>query len=413
MSVRAHSEILGQARTRHVLILASGSRIRHITIRPWMAATALSCVGLLTAGYFIATAYFVFRDDLIGATMARQVRMQHDYENRIAALRTQLDQITSRQLIDQQDVEDKVEQLLEQHSALTLRQNRVPVSDRSVRAETSTQAIEAVMGLRGSENAIPTALGYQPVQPRTERSLDTKKSTTKVKASLSAVEKDQLAQAQAMTDKVRETATNIHAALKRTGVPLPAITTSLEAPATGGPFIEPELSPDTSIAQSAFDTSIAQLDAALTAMDTVRRYADATPLDNPLPDSEITSTYGNRTDPFLGRLALHAGIDFRASPGTDIRATGSGTVVSAGYNGGYGLMVEVDHGNGITTRYAHLSGLRVREGETIKRGQTIADSGNTGRSTGPHLHYEIRRYGEPLDPMRFLNAGLKIQKYLN
>ena len=137
------------------------------------------------------------------------------------------------------------------------------------------------------------------------------------------------------------------------------------------------------------------------------------PFSNPAPQSDITSQFGNRMDPFLGRLALHAGIDFRVATGTSVRSTAPGKVVVAGRNGGYGNMVEIDHGNGVSTRYGHLSTILVNVGDVVKAGEAIARSGSTGRSTGPHLHYEVRLHGDAVDPMRFLNAGMKLTSYIN
>jgi murein DD-endopeptidase MepM/ murein hydrolase activator NlpD len=125
----------------------------------------------------------------------------------------------------------------------------------------------------------------------------------------------------------------------------------------------------------AFDNSLIGLDTALGRLESVRSQAKKLPFNNPSPASDITSTFGNRLDPFLGRLALHAGIDFRAPTGTRILATAPGTVITAGKNGGYGNMVEIDHGNGITTRYAHLSTILVNAGDKIRTGEPIARSG--------------------------------------
>ncbi|HXV29360.1 MAG TPA: M23 family metallopeptidase, partial [Sinorhizobium sp.] len=125
------------------------------------------------------------------------------------------------------------------------------------------------------------------------------------------------------------------------------------------------------------------------------------------------SNFGNRLDPFFGRLALHAGIDFRAEAGTRVRSTAAGTVTSAGPAGGYGNMIEVDHGNGVSTRYAHLAVVLVGAGDHVKADQVIGKSGSTGRSTGPHLHYEVRLNGQAVDPMRFLRAGAKLANYIN
>ncbi len=102
---------------------------------------------------------------------------------------------------------------------------------------------------------------------------------------------------------------------------------------------------------------------------------------------------------------MHSGIDFRAEQGSPVRSTAPGRVVGAEYSGGYGNMVEIDHGNGITTRYAHLSAILVSEGQQVAQGTVVGRVGSTGRSTGPHLHYETRIEGDAVDPQRFLRAG--------
>jgi murein DD-endopeptidase MepM/ murein hydrolase activator NlpD len=126
----------------------------------------------------------------------------------------------------------------------------------------------------------------------------------------------------------------------------------------------------------------------------------------------ITSRFGVRTDPFRRRPAMHTGIDFRAPTGQPARATAGGKVVSAGYEGGYGNLVEIDHGGGITTRFAHLSKIGVKKGQAIAKGDVVGNTGNTGRSTGPHLHYEIRVNGRAIDPMTFIRAGEKLTPLL-
>ena len=108
MTNTTENRVFGKRRHPYVLILANGDKVRHLTLRPWLTATALCVAGLLSVGYIGSTAYLILRDDIIGATMARQARIQHDYEDRISALRSQVDRVTSRQLIDQQVVERKV-----------------------------------------------------------------------------------------------------------------------------------------------------------------------------------------------------------------------------------------------------------------------------------------------------------------
>jgi len=123
---------------------------------------------------------------------------------------------------------------------------------------------------------------------------------------------------------------------------------------------------------------------------------------------DTTSGFGMRIDPFLRSPAMHTGLDFRGAQGDPIRATAAGTVSQAGWNGGYGKMVEIDHGNGLSTRYAHLADITVTVGQTVRTGHVIGRLGSTGRSTGPHLHYETRVDGDAVDPQKFLRAGVRL-----
>lgn len=122
-------------------------------------------------------------------------------------------------------------------------------------------------------------------------------------------------------------------------------------------------------------------------------------------DGPVGSGFGFRADPFSGRAALHTGLDFPSDPGTPIMAAAGGVVIAAEPHPAYGQMVELDHGNGLVTRYAHASRLLVHQGDIVKRGQVIAQVGSTGRSTGPHLHFEVLVEGVPQDPAKFLAGG--------
>ena len=119
-------------------------------------------------------------------------------------------------------------------------------------------------------------------------------------------------------------------------------------------------------------------------------------------NAAISSGFGNRVHPILGYSRFHAGVDFSASYGSTIRAADSGRVIFSGWYGGYGQAVVIDHGNGLSTLYAHASRLFVREGQTVEQGQPVATVGSTGLSTGPHLHFEVRRNGNPVNPMGYL-----------
>jgi murein DD-endopeptidase MepM/ murein hydrolase activator NlpD len=129
------------------------------------------------------------------------------------------------------------------------------------------------------------------------------------------------------------------------------------------------------------------------------------PTQQPVSDGHLGSSFGWRIDPFTGRNALHTGLDFQAEPGASILAAAGGVVVTQELHPAYGNMVEIDHGNSLITRYAHASRVWVKKGDIVKRGQKIAEVGTTGRSTGPHLHFEVLVQGVPQDPNRFLAAG--------
>ena len=129
------------------------------------------------------------------------------------------------------------------------------------------------------------------------------------------------------------------------------------------------------------------------------------PTQHPVSSGNLGSPFGWRIDPINGGSALHTGLDFQASTGTPIVAAAGGVVVTQEYHPAYGNMIEIDHGNDLITRYAHASQVFVKKGDLIKRGKKIAEVGTTGRSTGPHLHFEVLVQGVPQDPQKFLTAG--------
>jgi len=129
------------------------------------------------------------------------------------------------------------------------------------------------------------------------------------------------------------------------------------------------------------------------------------PSQRPLVDVEFSSGFGVRSDPFRGAAAMHAGVDMRGPVGTPIYATADGYVGRAGWSNGYGNLVELEHGKGIETRYGHLSKILVQPGQRVKRGDLIARMGSTGRSTGSHLHYEVRIDGRAVNPIPFLQTS--------
>ncbi|WP_332302456.1 M23 family metallopeptidase [Rhizobium sp. GR12] len=435
MTDTAENRVFGKKRQQHVLVLASGDKVRHMTIRPWMTALAGCTIGLFSLGYLGATGYLILRDDLIGATMARQTRMQHDYEDRIAALRAQVDRVTSRQLLDQQVVEKKVEKLLQQQAALTSRHGRM--SELLERAENSgvaastapiptapsslsnAMAPEKRADLTGGLSAIENLMAPRTPQPEKAAGTDKRAAYvpesgetpsdradrvfSKVTLSLKDIERQQISRISRLTSDAEDKASAMQDIIRQAGLKIDESGTD----GTGGPYADPQRN-DT----DPFNMSLTNLDNALNRLDVVKETATALPFGNPAPGRAITSRFGNRLDPFLGRPALHTGIDFRAETGADVKATGAGKVTVAENSGGYGNMVEIDHGQGVSTRFGHLSTILVKAGDKVETGDVIGRAGSTGRSTGPHVHYEVRRNDTPVDPMRFLIAGAELKTYL-
>jgi murein DD-endopeptidase MepM/ murein hydrolase activator NlpD len=153
------------------------------------------------------------------------------------------------------------------------------------------------------------------------------------------------------------------------------------------------------------DPTFKQLFSSWKKLDSLQNGAIAIPSDKPVRTGAFTSGYGVRSDPFQGRAAMHAGIDLSGPVGTPIYATADGTVTAAGWNsGGYGNLVKIDHGRGIETRYGHMSSIAIYPGQHITRGQLIGRMGSTGRSTGSHLHYEVRIDGRAVNPIPFMKS---------
>ena len=197
--------------------------------------------------------------------------------------------------------------------------------------------------------------------------------------------------------------------VKQGAVPKQAPVARARQGGSGGPMLPPRRERDAMDDLGALEIRLADIE------QQIARVSDAAALQNlvqmrmpsrlPVEGAELVSLFGNREDPLTGRRAFHSGLDFAAVSGTTIHAAAGGTVTYAGVRHDYGWVVELDHGNGLTTRYAHASRLLVKVGDLVMPGDPIAAVGSTGRSTGPHLHFEVMRNGEATDPRRYL-AGL-------
>jgi murein DD-endopeptidase MepM/ murein hydrolase activator NlpD len=161
-------------------------------------------------------------------------------------------------------------------------------------------------------------------------------------------------------------------------------------------------------ADGSLDPRFERLGLSLARMDALERGLAGIPQVLPASLEYISSGFGYRKDPFTGGGAFHAGLDFRGPRGAPIKAAAKGVVSFAGVKQGYGNCIEIDHGNGLMTRYAHMSRFHAKLGEAVAPGQLIGAIGNTGRSTGPHLHFEVRINNRPVNPRPFLEAAPRV-----
>lgn len=406
----------GKKNEPHMIIFAQGQNIRHFTIRPWVATLAGTVLMAMAVGYLLSTSYLILRDDILNSTISRQAMLQHAYEDRIASLRGQVDRITSHRLLDQQFMENKITELASRQELIAKRSDMLePLLDRAktLGVDPSDAAELPIPQLRPTNGSIKSAslIGsdIDPIVTSSIRETETDALPAitvlaVVKNELTGIEKAQLKQVAALADATIEKNNRIVDAARRAGLPLK--TQDIEA--MGGPYI-PAMGENSS---ETFNREVKEFNLAVTMLEKTRSEVQSFPIANPAPGKSISSNFGNRRDPILGSSAFHSGIDFRAETGTPIRSTAAGKVVKAGRYGGYGKMIEIRHANGLSTRYGHLSKIYVQPGQNVKAGVKIGASGNTGRSTGPHLHYEVRTNNKAINPLNYINAGARLNDLL-
>jgi hypothetical protein len=227
----------------------------------------------------------------------------------------------------------------------------------------------------------------------------------RLQTALDQVERRQMAALSSVEDRMESRVRRMRGVFSDLGLDMAQLEAATPRGAMGGPFVPVKLPPDA----GAFERQLYRINTTRAQVERLNRTLALVPYRKPVIGAvEFTSGFGVRSDPFLGRPAMHTGLDFRAATGDPVRATANGKVVSSGWAGGYGRMVEIDHGNGLSTRYGHMSEISVKVGDQIKIGQVIGAVGSTGRSTGPHLHYETRIDGDAVDPQKFLRAGVRL-----
>jgi murein DD-endopeptidase MepM/ murein hydrolase activator NlpD len=412
------SRFLSRPRGGDYTLVHAGRQVRIGPVAFWIVVGTAVVMGLWTIG---TGTYFAFRDSVLAHLMSRQAQMQYAYEDRIAELRAQVDRITSRQMLDQEQFEQKLNALVKRQAVLESRTS-------ALSGEAVTTG--SIRGTRGpSEPARPKAspisdtvifvappdrearLQSREAAPRTQAASHVARGgldgvLARIAASLDKVEKRQNTLLAAMEDEADGKVRRMRSVLDDLGVDVG----KGHPRGVGGPFVP--LRPPHAGA-SDFDRQLYRVNLARAEIDRYRQALVAVPLRKPVSgDVDMSSPFGVRMDPFLHRPAMHTGLDMRGDTGEPVHATAAGRVTIAGREGGYGNMVEINHGNGFATRYGHLSHIDVKVGQAVHTGQVVGRIGSTGRSTGPHLHYETRIDGEAVDPQKFLRAGVRLGRLM-
>jgi murein DD-endopeptidase MepM/ murein hydrolase activator NlpD len=398
-------------------LVHGGRQVRIGPVAFWIVVGTLVIMGV----WSIATGtYFAFSNDVLTRLIGRQAELQFAYEDRIAELRAQVDRITSRQLLDQEQFEKKLSALLQRQTTLESRTAALSgdlSTTGSIRPARMVPPAEAPV--RPSQINDTVMFVAPPDREARLQSRELPESATRiadranagglegvlarVAFSLDKVERRQAAALTDLEERIDTRARNMRSVLSDLGV---ETAKTSAGSAIGGPFV-PVRPPQSGA--SAFERQLYRINVARAQ---VNQYAHAlivVPVRKPVfGEVDMSSPFGMRMDPFLKGPAIHTGVDLRGDKGDPVRATANGTVTIASWQGGYGNMVEIDHGHGLATRYGHMSEIDVKVGQAVRIGQTIGKIGSTGRSTGPHLHYETRINGDAVDPQKFLRAGLRL-----
>ncbi|ALK08912.1 M23 family metallopeptidase [Blastochloris viridis] len=386
----------------------SAAPSRGVIVHRHTLALSVGAFALVLAWAVGLSSYVFFRDEVLSGLARRHHDVASAYEDRIAELKDEVEKARTRRLVEHEQFERRIEGLSVRQAAIEQRQQLISALTKPPTPQTRAEAPRPVQPISDTVRLKPagerearlesrvTSAAAHPAAPAEHG------SAHRLASLHQSLDRAELAQAAALNRIESEAETRsrrMRAVLDDIGLaPSRAAT---EAP-MGGPFVPAAVG-------ATFEAQAARVAAAVDDMRRLEQTVDAVPLRRPIhPDADVTSGFGTRIDPFLRRPALHGGIDFRAETGAPVRATARGRVKEASWQSGFGNMVEVSHDNGLSTVFAHLSAIDVREGDAVVPGQIVGRLGSTGRSTGPHLHYETRIAGEPVDPQRFLRAGVRL-----
>lgn len=343
--------------------MRSQGQVRFITISTRMQIAAASLVVAVIGGWGLSMGVMAvsqYRAETTRLSLLEREAEVATAESRVAAYRGDIDQVA-----------DEVGRRMEFLEAATAMLPDDVIGDELV-TDSSGETAEAVTKI---SSVMPEAAGLARIEAR------------------------QLAFVERLTRYADRRSARAEKALRELGLNPRSILASART-AQGGPF--EKLSTDS---DGSLDPRFERLALSLARMDALERGMSGVPQVMPADMRMISSGFGYRSDPFHGGAAMHSGLDFKGRIGAPIHAAADGKVTFVGTKSGYGKVVEITHGNGMMTRYAHMSAWRTKAGEAVAAGEVIGLIGNTGRSTGPHLHFEVRIHGRAVNPRPFLETA--------
>ena len=401
--------------------------------RPLLAGAVL--IGLALTGWAGAVTYYIlFRDEVAQRFFAQQTILKITYEDRISDLSTRLAREVTQGMVERRELETRTDALARRQAAILADQLRLQalagrIAGIAGPGQATATAALPVLPQRAAAATKPTAdaSGAKPtplfdtMSLRTDDRRDASPTTGEPRGAgeagaardhLSSLENraasaqaEQAGLAKLIGTGVRSRVARLRAAVAATGLDV-----DRHAKEAGGGIGGPLVALPSDRLPNALDFAVADIENDVAELGRLQVLSKRLPLGRPIfGELDETSPFGYRVDPFTRGQALHTGVDLRIEYGGAVRATGSGRVTVAEYSGGYGNLVEIDHGGGVVTRYGHLSSFLVAPGDVVAAGSLVGRAGSTGRSTGSHVHYETRVNGEPVNPTRFLSAGQLIE----
>jgi murein DD-endopeptidase MepM/ murein hydrolase activator NlpD len=377
----------------------SGGAVRYVSISPWRQAMMAGAATLVVGWCLFATVAVLLKGPGVelasGGGERGSARIERELRQAKAAEQTALALLETRTT----DFNEAMEEAESRHETLK-------------RLMSSFQGLDSAsaIALTGEASLLidSTIEEGDPRQSRPEWDESSAASTSGFRDRTDRLIQDQAGFLDSFEEEAVQRAESARGVIRLTGVPASRV---LEQNGMGGPFIPINFTASAATTGAVaptdpFERRIYEVEARLREAQDYERAMRSLPLGIPVLGSyRETSGFGYRSDPFNRRMAFHEGTDFGAFTGAPIVSTAPGKVVHAGVKGGYGRTVEIDHGSGFRTLYAHMNTISVKLGQEVAIGQKVGTMGSTGRSTGPHLHYEIYFRGKSYDPIKFLRAG--------